>query len=244
MEKFRKFVDTNTTLFVIILIFGVFSVIYGTSYILDTIEKNKEDYIASLTSEELLIYNLENEDYEGTIKDLVEEYIAENEITDYEVMQSKFGEEDLVLIKESYNKALEELYLNNESNLDFNLDTVIEDSKSRDTYTNDSVAKFVSINRELLNSELEDKLFTQETEQVIERYEEFQNAFLEELEVESKEERIYEFMKSAYEQITNYGETYVPEIHDPMVADLASEQFGIASSEAERIYIKMEMRGY
>ncbi|KAB2328975.1 hypothetical protein F7731_23790 [Cytobacillus depressus] len=53
---------------------------------------------------------------------------------------------------------------------------------------------------------------------------------------------IYEYMKSQYDRLTNYGANYVPEIHDPQVAEMASNKFGISTSEADRIYIDMEMK--
>ena len=55
------------------------------------------------------------------------------------------------------------------------------------------------------------------------------------------EEEIYQYMKTAYDELTNYGENYVPEIHDPLVAEMASERFGITEDEANNLYIKMEM---
>jgi hypothetical protein len=33
------------------------------------------------------------------------------------------------------------------------------------------------------------------------------------------EEAVYLFMEQAYDEITNYGENYVPEIHDSQVAE-------------------------
>ena len=58
------------------------------------------------------------------------------------------------------------------------------------------------------------------------------------------DEEVYEYMKSQYDQITNYGANYVPEIHDDQVAELASQKFGISASEAGQIYIDMEMSQY
>lgn len=55
---------------------------------------------------------------------------------------------------------------------------------------------------------------------------------------------IYSFMKLKYEEVTNYGENYDPDIHDPLVARLAATQFGISESEAGQIYIEMDMVGY
>lgn len=52
---------------------------------------------------------------------------------------------------------------------------------------------------------------------------------------------VYDFMKSKYDEITNYGDNYDPDVHDPLVAKFAAEQFGISESEAGQIYVDMEM---
>ncbi|MFE4077022.1 hypothetical protein [Peribacillus sp. YIM B13477] len=54
---------------------------------------------------------------------------------------------------------------------------------------------------------------------------------------------VYAYMKATYEELTNYGETYVPEVHDPQIAELASKKFGITEEEASQIYIDIEMAG-
>ncbi|MBB6446548.1 hypothetical protein [Bacillus benzoevorans] len=56
------------------------------------------------------------------------------------------------------------------------------------------------------------------------------------------EEAVYYFMEGKFEEITNYGENYVPEIHDPQVARLAASRFGISPEEADRIYIDQTMK--
>lgn len=60
----------------------------------------------------------------------------------------------------------------------------------------------------------------------------------------SSERAIYEFMKSAFDIETNYGEYYIPEVHDPLVGRMAAEKFGISPNEALDIYTKFEMQGY
>lgn len=59
---------------------------------------------------------------------------------------------------------------------------------------------------------------------------------------EINREAIYQFMKQKYDEITNYGENYIPETHDPMVAKMASEQFGISESEAGNIFIEEDKK--
>jgi len=49
-------------------------------------------------------------------------------------------------------------------------------------------------------------------------------------------------MKMAYDEITNYGDDYIPEVHDPLVAKLASERFGISESLAENVYVRREIK--
>lgn len=53
---------------------------------------------------------------------------------------------------------------------------------------------------------------------------------------------IYNFMKSAFDELTNFGETYIPEVHDPQIAELAASKFGITAEEANQIYIDFEMK--
>lgn len=55
---------------------------------------------------------------------------------------------------------------------------------------------------------------------------------------------VYDFMEEEFNSITNYGESYIPEIHDPMVAELAAEHFGITQEEADAMYIDVAMNMY
>ncbi|QST02857.1 hypothetical protein IMZ31_20115 (plasmid) [Pontibacillus sp. ALD_SL1] len=52
---------------------------------------------------------------------------------------------------------------------------------------------------------------------------------------------VYEYMKTQYDLLTDYGANYVPEKHDPLVARMAAEKFGITADEAGDIYIRKEM---
>jgi hypothetical protein len=60
--------------------------------------------------------------------------------------------------------------------------------------------------------------------------------------VSTTNKTIHAFMEQKYNEITNYGESYDPEIHDPMVAKLASEQFNISEEEAGQIIIEISMQ--
>jgi hypothetical protein len=54
------------------------------------------------------------------------------------------------------------------------------------------------------------------------------------------EQAVYNYMINAYQVITNNGEDYDPELHDPMVANLASIQFQISEEEAQEIFVRYE----
>jgi hypothetical protein len=54
------------------------------------------------------------------------------------------------------------------------------------------------------------------------------------------EQAVYNYMINAYQVITNNGEEYDPELHDPMVANLASMQFNISEEEAQEIFVRYE----
>ncbi|UZD75322.1 hypothetical protein [Bacillus siamensis] len=57
----------------------------------------------------------------------------------------------------------------------------------------------------------------------------------------ANDQTIYNYMENEFNRITNNGENYTPEIHDSMVAELASEKFGITVDEANEIYVNMSM---
>lgn len=61
---------------------------------------------------------------------------------------------------------------------------------------------------------------------------------------EPTEDDVYNFMVEKYNELTNYGANYVPEIHDSKVTRLASEKLGITASEADRIFIEKEMEKF
>jgi hypothetical protein len=52
---------------------------------------------------------------------------------------------------------------------------------------------------------------------------------------------VYQYMKAQYDQLTNEGATYDPDIHDPLVANQTAAKFGISAAEAGRIYVEKDM---
>ena len=64
------------------------------------------------------------------------------------------------------------------------------------------------------------------------------------LEEQVNKQEVYDFMEKKFNSITNYGETYIPEIHDSMVAEIAAEHFGITQEEADAMYIDVAMDMY
>ena len=159
-------------------------------------------------------------------------------------MANIFGTEDFNWIKKEYNESLGKLYFGKPS-YEYDIDLVLEDANDdTQVLSSNAIDSFLNIKRELLTSELEEKLFTVETEKVIRLVK--QAKITQELnwKKEREEKDIYEYMKSAYNSITNYGADYVPEIHDDQVAELASKKFGITATKAGSIYVEMEMSSY
>ncbi|WP_427137594.1 hypothetical protein [Psychrobacillus psychrodurans] len=233
--------------------------IWGLGLFFDNLEEKEEKLkVESYNDEELLLIEIKDTDHDVSIKVLIEEYINENYMDgDFNTseLEDNLGAEDFNWIKEQYNNALEKLYFGEDNNKysEYDLIKVVEDAENgMNDFESSAIENFIEIKRELLTSELDRKLFTNETNQVMHHVE--QNNLAKELErkkVNEKvsgevrdDEEIYDYMKNEYNQITNFGESYVPEIHDNLVAELASEKFGISSFEAGNIYVKMEMRGY
>ncbi|MGH0593617.1 hypothetical protein ACQVPY_15160 [Bacillus pretiosus] len=55
---------------------------------------------------------------------------------------------------------------------------------------------------------------------------------------------IFDFMKQQYNTLTNNDENYIPEVHDPQVAEIAAKHFGITAEEAGYIYEKVQMDAF
>ena len=58
---------------------------------------------------------------------------------------------------------------------------------------------------------------------------------------EYTKDAVYAYMQDLYDQVTNDGENYIPEIHDPQVAQAAAERFDITEEEAGQIYVDKEV---
>ncbi|MEM5609217.1 hypothetical protein AAHH76_29745 [Bacillus toyonensis] len=55
---------------------------------------------------------------------------------------------------------------------------------------------------------------------------------------------IFDFMKQQYNILTNNDENYIPEVHDPKVAEIVAKHFGITAKEAGYIYEKVQMDAF
>lgn len=213
-------------------------------------EKHSE-YLASLSDEERLVYCIKEyeKDYSFyrdctkelgwlTVGDypiyLVDEYTEEKNKTHIGEWSYNeyFSNEELEKIKGVYSDSLESKH---QDLIDGNYSSELLELH---------IGDLLSIKKELLNSNLEKRLYTEDILAAFQKVEEKRRVEAEEWEKERFEKEVYQYMKDAYNQITNFGDNYVPEIHDPQVAELASKQFGISTSEAGSIYVKMEMNSY
>lgn len=59
----------------------------------------------------------------------------------------------------------------------------------------------------------------------------------EEEDVLTLEDAVYQYMEDKFDQITNHGENYIPEIDDPKVIKAAAEYFDITEEKADEIYV-------
>lgn len=57
-------------------------------------------------------------------------------------------------------------------------------------------------------------------------------------------QEVYDFAEAEFFRITNYGDTYIPEIHDPIVAELTAKKFGITPEEVMEIQLEISMNMY
>lgn len=51
------------------------------------------------------------------------------------------------------------------------------------------------------------------------------------------DDAVYQYMEDKFDEITNYGENYIPEIDDPKVVKAAAIHFDITEEEASEIYV-------
>lgn len=232
----KKFI--NSPFFGIVMV----GIVFGFFFLIYLIKENKNDYIESLNTYELFIYNLkeaEKDKQYATIKDLVEEHMINKR--EYGEIEEKLSEEEFDYMKKLYNESIRNLYFGNNIEEHYVLDNVIKQAYS-DEIIKSALDEFIDIQRELLEPELEKKLYTDDLEKIVMKVEREKREYIEQLNKEIEEKKVYDFMKSAFNEITNYGDNYNPEIHDQLIAELASKEFGISVSEANDIYIKFAMK--
>ncbi|MGI8315927.1 hypothetical protein [Halobacillus mangrovi] len=59
---------------------------------------------------------------------------------------------------------------------------------------------------------------------------------------EVDDSEIYSYMKDQYDKLTDSGENYDPDYHDPLVAEKAADKFSITAEEAAEIYVNYQIR--
>ena len=235
----------SSPLFVIGMLLSIFLIggsVVGVFYYFKNAE---EERVEAFNQEELLIYNLNETDYESSQIDYIDEYIDLNSLEDLMELEKRFNNDDFSFLKDQYNNALEYKYFDEDSVYVGNITTAIEDSKNGESrFTSTAIEQFLNINRQLLTPELEKKIYISGTQMILVREDAADLAQQAEWDRKSEERKIYQVMKSTFDDITNYGENYIPEVHDDIVAQAASNTFGISIGEANRIYIDGEMGEY
>lgn len=132
---------------------------------------------------------------------------------------------------EFYNKAFNSYF--NKNTLDLK---ILEDSILRATYNEVQEDLLNQQNKEIYNGEV----LTNEIDYI-------RNKSVKSIGSNSNNKseidkaQVYAFMKATYKRVTNSGESYTPEIHDPLVAYYASIKYDISEDEAGKIYIEGEM---
>lgn len=56
------------------------------------------------------------------------------------------------------------------------------------------------------------------------------------------EDAVYQYMEDKFDEITNYGENYIPEIDDPKVIKAAAIYFDITEEKADEIYVNKAVK--
>lgn len=191
----------------------------------DTFKKDGiSEYIASdiqLSLEDLTTAEYNNYYYYDVKAEVNDSFTSSNDEDIYKAMielSSRFQEEDFDCGK------------NSECTID-----TISLVNGEDTYeveTHFNASQYISINGD--NFKPEEEVGGAESSPVEETNTSEESATEEQIEV-------YDFMKSAFDELTNFGETYMPEVHDPQIAELAASKFGITAEEANQIYIEFEM---
>jgi hypothetical protein len=55
--------------------------------------------------------------------------------------------------------------------------------------------------------------------------------------------RIHDYMDEVFNQMTNQGDTYNPEVDDPKIAAIAAQHFGITAEQADQAYLEIATKG-
>lgn len=58
----------------------------------------------------------------------------------------------------------------------------------------------------------------------------------------SDADTVYKYIMQEFDVLTDYGNNYVPEIHDPIVLEKASKHFGMSVSEVDEIFMARAMQ--
>ncbi|MDM5277084.1 hypothetical protein QUF95_06805 [Paenibacillus silvae] len=58
----------------------------------------------------------------------------------------------------------------------------------------------------------------------------------------SDADTVYKYMMKEFDVLTDYGNNYVPEIHDPIILEKASRHFGMTVSQADEIFMNRAMQ--
>ncbi|MEI4770940.1 hypothetical protein WAX74_15060 [Psychrobacillus sp. FJAT-51614] len=137
--------------------------VLGIGFFFDYLGEAKKAKINALNNEELLVYEIEQAKYDASVKSAVEDYINKKAFEDYSEFESLIGTEKYNWIKEEYNLALRNLYFDKNWTTQYDINEVIVelDEGGMPSFATENL---LSIKRELLTSELEEKLFTEKVE--------------------------------------------------------------------------------
>jgi hypothetical protein len=216
-------------------------------------------YICSILLSFILVSCSKEEETTFVTAEELEKYLRTNEfIHDYEFEGDVLK---LTMNEKFYNKTLNEQYNIMSKIYDKYFSYLLPDDTDhaemfvgfdgKEFYTYclyDDVIEFISLGKEIKREDIKKgKIDLNSLDRTVVLNGTHKGKHIEDIMSDFKEQErqeIYSFMKEKYDELTNYGENYVPEIHDQQVAELASKKFGITVEEAKQIYTDMEMYGY